>query len=191
MRKQWFGDARDYVKWNFIFTESQPDYVVCYIAMARPDEIATHINPAVKAFFDKYKNLELAGEMFAGRFRTLLREYRARDSDAYFDEVKTLIIATQPSGKVVIFADPDTGVEPRGRATDKHIRLSDVHRIARLLRNGDKLIIYQHAPIMRRPTWIQDSMDRILAENWSGSFRLRHHFDLPCASDVFFLVLER
>ena len=47
MRKQRFGDSRDYVKWDFVLTESEPDLKVVYAAMARPDDIAKHLHPKI------------------------------------------------------------------------------------------------------------------------------------------------
>ena len=47
MRKQWFGDSRDYVKWDSVLTESEPDLKVVYAAMARPDDIAKHLHPKI------------------------------------------------------------------------------------------------------------------------------------------------
>jgi hypothetical protein len=191
VRKQWFGDTRDYVKWNFVFSEAQPDYIVCYIAMARPDEISTSINPTVRAFFERYKNLELAGEMFVGRFRSLLREYEKKDAVSYFDDAEKITQKAKIDGHVVIFIDPDTGIEPIGKTTEKHVRLSDLFSLATLLREKDKLIVYQHAPRIRKPTWFQDSINRVLNEKGCRGFRVRHHYDPSVASDVFFLVIER
>jgi len=54
MREQWFGDSRDYVKWNHVFTESLPNATLVYIAMARPDEIRSQLHPTVKEFFRQF-----------------------------------------------------------------------------------------------------------------------------------------
>ena len=144
-----------------------------------------------RSFFDKYKNLALAGEMFDGRFLPLLRQYKISQSANYFEEVEILVKGAQHTGQVVIFLDPDTGVEPRGRATDKHVRLSDIRRLACLRRSKDKMIVYQHARLMRKPTWIEDSMSRIAKADWFEAFSMRNHYDPNCASDVCFSVIEK
>jgi hypothetical protein len=191
MRKQWFGDSRDYAKWNFVFNEALPDTTICYIAMARPDDLPEHINPVVRSFFDRYKDLDLVRTMFDGRYLSILSEYRIAASDSYFCEAIKLVKDAQAERTVTVFIDPDTGIEPKGRASDKHVRLVDLQKLSNLLKVGDKLIVYQHAPIMRRPSWIDDSAKRLTEQPWFGDLRLRHHYDRVCASDVCFLVVEK
>jgi len=189
MRKQWFGDSRDYAKWNFLYSEASQDLVLCYIAMSRPDELATHIHPEVKAFFERYKDLALVGELFPNRFYPFLRSYEQTQRDSYFTEASDLIKSAQSQGAVVIFIDPDTGIEPHRSANSRHLRLNDLKFMASLLRAPDKLIVYQHA--WRKPSWIDDSVEHITAQSWSSDYVIRAHYDKLCAWDVCFLIIER
>jgi hypothetical protein len=191
MRKQWFGDTRDYVKWSFVYSEASPNASVCYIAMARPDEIRGTVHPKVKSFFDTYKNLGLVGEMFNGRFLALLSDYRKAERIEYFERAESLITQSQAKGTSAIFIDPDTGIEPPSGGVSKHICIADLKRLAGRLRSGDKLIVYQHAPIMRKKSWIEDITDRIAEQEWTRGLRVIPHHDPDCASDVCFLKFER
>jgi hypothetical protein len=192
MRKQWFGDSRDYVKWNVIYEEASANAIVCYLAMARPDEIRGRINATVKAFFEKYKDLGLPQELFDGRFRSLLTNYETGQNTKYFDEAERIVRLAQCEGAIVIFVDPDTGVQPRkGKATDKHIGLSDLQRLVGLLRHNDKLILYQHSPRNRTDGWIQGYVDRLKDYQWPTQVRISSNDVHPCASDVCFLKFER
>jgi hypothetical protein len=191
MRKQWFGDTRDYVKWSFVYSEASPNASVCYIAMARPDEIKGTVHPTVKGFFDTYKDLGLVGEMFKGRFLALLNDYRKAERIEYFERAEGLITQSQAKGPAIIFIDPDTGIEPPSGGHSKHVCIADLKRLAGLLRSGDKLIVYQHAPIMRKKSWIDDIIDRMTEQEWTTDLRITPHHDPECASDVCFLKFER
>jgi hypothetical protein len=191
MRKQWFGDSRDYVKWNYTFTESLPSQTVVYLAMARPDELGKSLHPEVRKFFDQYKDLGLVEKLFDGRFFSLLSEYQKAKRILYFDGAESLIKQGQEQGHVVVFVDPDTGIEPRSGGDNKHLSIADLERLAKLMRNGDKVIVYQHAPIMRSKTWINDVIDRLGEYAWTKDFALDSHYDETCASDVCFIKVER
>jgi hypothetical protein len=191
MRKQWFGDTRDYVKWSFVYSEASPNASVCYIAMARPDEIKGTVHPTVIRFFDKSKDLGLVREMFSEHFLALLDGYGKAQRHEYFDQAESLIKEGQSMDRVVIFIDPDTGIEPPSGGDSRHICLADLRRLCDLLRSGDKLIVYQHAPIMRKKTWIEDGLGRILDGEWTRSYRVTSYHNTDCASEVCFLKFER
>ena len=191
MRKQWFGDSRDYAKWSFIINEASKDAVVCCVAMARPDILSASIHPRVLSFFDRYKNLDLVRELFQDRYRSVSTQYYKSLHESYFDEVMLMIRQAQLGNPVLVFVDPDTGIEPVSSGSNKHVRLADLRRVSEVLRPGDKLVVYQHAPIMRKPNWIDSAMLRLSGQPWLADFRLRSHYDQACASDVCFLVVER
>jgi hypothetical protein len=192
MRKQWFGDSRDYVKWNVIYEEANANAIVCYLAMARPDEIRGQIDPTVKAFFEKYKDLGLPRDLFDGRFRSLLTNYDVGQSTEYFNEAERIVRVAQSEGAIVIFVDPDTGIEPRkSNATNKHISLSDLRRLVGLLRHDDKLIVYQHAPRNRSDGWSKGIVNRLEDHQWPTQVRISSKDIHPCASDVCFIKIER
>ncbi len=191
MRKQWFGDSRDYAKWNFVFGKSQGHDSVCYIAMSRPDELPEHIHPTVKAFFDEYKNLDLVRKMFSGRYTSVLSDYHVGTARAYFAEAVDRITELQTKGSVLIFIDPDTGIQPVKRPSSKHVLYSDLHRVCRALQKRDELIVYQHAPRMKRASWIDDCSIRLSNQPWFEPFDLETHYDPKCASDACFLVIQK
>jgi hypothetical protein len=161
MRKQWFGDSRDYVKWSCILAEAGKDLSVIYGPMLRPDSLlGEKLDPKVTSFFDKHKDFSVLAELFPAGFTYLPDRYEIKFSDEYFNVLTTRIAAAQLKSQVLVFLDPDTGVEPKTRAENEHLRECDIRRVCELLRSGDKLVVYQHAS--RTKAWMEKWSDRLL-----------------------------
>jgi hypothetical protein len=81
------------------------------------------------------------------------QRYEDSSRAAYFEKVRTTLIEGEPNRRRVIFVDPDTGMQPKN-PNSKHIRDSSIEAIWHWMRNGDVLVIYQHAPQDRRNDWV-------------------------------------
>jgi hypothetical protein len=152
MRKQWFGDSRDYVKWSCIRFEAGTELSVVYGPMLRPDTFSgDKLDPVVQVFFDAHKDFAILASLFPAGFTYLSDTYERERSDEYFDALELSIAAAQRKSKVLVFLDPDTGIEPKSKAQNEHLREADLSRVGGQLRPGDKLVVYQHAP--RKSGW--------------------------------------
>ena len=160
MRKQWFGDSRDYVKWSCIRHEASAHLSVVYAPMLRPDSFAGEkLDLDVTRFFDKLKSFDALSELFPAGFAHLPDTYEVKHASTYFDRLQELIDTTQKQSEVLVFLDPDTGVEPESRPKDEHLRKQDIIRICNLLRPNEKLVLYQHAS--REGGWQRNCFDKL------------------------------
>jgi len=185
MRKQWFGDSRDYSKWSHILRETPEGAQMIYIAMMRPNELSPSIDSRVMRFFDERKDLGLVSDLFPNRFHSLLRSYKSGDA-TYFHDAVELLEKAQSLGPCAVFIDPDTGIEPASGTTNRHICIKDLQLMCEALRPCDKLVVYQHAPQFRVPTWEEDCLVRML--HWAPAYEITTFCAREIASDVCFLT---
>ena len=191
MRKQWFGDSRDYVKWSCIRHEAGKQFHVVYAVMLRPDSFNDpRLDPIVAEFFDTYKNFRVLEGLFPVRFEVVSEQYEKKSADRYFARLTEIIQAAQKKGKVLVFLDPDTGIEPAGSGDDKHLRARDIKTICNALGVGDKVVIYQHA--LRDVSWIEYFSSRLKQLACETHCDLGTAFHAPgVAKDVCFFTLTK
>jgi hypothetical protein len=191
MRLRWVGDSRDYVKWDCVYQNGK-DYFIFYIPMLRTKVDSSCVNLNVQSFFDSRKRLDQFGELFPGRFEVFVHEgdYSWHIADDYFRSAVTRIEELPRDRNLLVFIDPDTGIEPKSGAKDEHLRERDLQSVWRALRPKDKLIVYQHAA--RNSDW-QDRLRRrastILELEYSRISK--PYCDSRLSGDVCFLVLEK
>ncbi len=192
MRLRWVGDSRDYVKWDCVH-ENAEARLVFYVPMLRSgvDPVCKHAE--VQRHFDQRKSLDQFRELFPNRFEVFAfprGEYSTKVAGEYFSSVVTRLSELQRMGKVLVFIDPDTGVEPTSGANDEHVRGKDLRTVWKALRPGDKLIVYQHAS--RSASWRDALRTRAGEFLMIGPGRLPDpYFTEKLAKDVCFLVLEK
>jgi hypothetical protein len=145
----------------------------------------------VQSHFDQRKDLEQFRELFPGRFGIYdpaQKEYSKSEADRYFQGVVDRIKELQKENKVLVFIDPDTGIEPTSGAKDEHLRAENLRFVCECLRPGDKLIVYQHAS--RNKDWM-DHLRQRAARVLKEGMTLDLYCDEDLARDVCFLVLEK
>jgi len=111
-------------------------------------------------------------------------------ADAYFQSAIEEFQTLRQSHKVLVFIDPDTGIQPGGGAEDEHLRKKDIRSVWEALKSGDKLIVYQHAS--RTNGWRENLLKHaaeVLKMELTQDKNL--YFDERLARDVCFLVLEK
>ena len=158
MRDEWYADKRDLVKWG-VLVELARRYgakQILQVLYHRPT---------------KWEPLEIDGEKvelssavlqhFRDPFSVSKIECKCRievfgnqftDRNEYLNEVLERI-RLRPGLPRIIFLDPDTGLEPRGTPSPKHVLASEVKKIWMTLSPGDVLVLYQHQ--IREAEWIQ------------------------------------
>jgi len=189
MRLRWVGDARDYVKWDCVF-ENADELFVSYVPMLRTDVDPVCRHKKVKDHFDKRKDLSQFGDLFPNRYSLFEfdgEEYSKSVADRYFESVVEKLKEIQREHRVLVFIDPDTGIEPASGAKDEHLRWKDIRLVWGTLRCEDKLIIYQHAP--REKDWIQRLKERTARELGIKAVA-EPYCNQELAKDVCFLVLN-
>ena len=85
----------------------------------------------------------------------------------------------------VVLLDPDTGIEP-GRATAKHVKVTEIQEMWEALSSGDWLVVYQHA--FRDQKWREKS--RIKFAQACGTQDIKT-FQAKIASDVAFFAAKK
>ena len=164
MRNEFFGDDRDLFKWSRVLDLADPDRQIIYVPMFRPDyrlskHAANGIREDVRQFFreDRMKSIKnLAPD------RIVIPNWEIYEDSGrvtYFEKVRTAI-EDAPNTHRVIFVDPDTGMQPQN-ASSKHIRDGSVRAIWGWMRDGDTLVIYQHAPQDRRADWVTAKAEQL------------------------------
>jgi hypothetical protein len=192
MRLRWVGDARDYVKWDCVFEHSNGRYVF-YVPMLRQKVDSRCRHPEVQCHFDQRKNLRQFSDLFPGRFDVF--EYSEQDyskalAEEYFGLVRKRMAELQNEHKVLVFLDPDTGIEPEGGGKDEHLRMKDLGFLFGSLKSGDKLIVYQHAS--RTRVWKENLLMRAGQRlGIEPTVELNLYFNEKMAKDVCFLVLDK
>jgi hypothetical protein len=113
-----------------------------------------------------------------------------RDRSQYLQTVLDRIKA-RPKERGVIFLDPDTGLQPKGKAGHQHVLNAELTSIWDALRNGDILVFYQHKTNRSNEPWIPAKMtqfDKTLGAK-PGATKLAHATGI--ANDVaFFFALK-
>jgi hypothetical protein len=190
MRKQWFGDSRDYVKWSCVLREAGEDFTVIYAVMLRPDSFNdVSLDSAVVKFFDQQKRFNALETLFPGRFEVMDDLYEKKHAEAYFARLRALISAKK-FGNILVFLDPDTGIEPLHSPKNEHLQIRDIESICRVLHPGDKVVVYQHAS--RSANWIEAISLRLKKVADDTNTELGTPFYSPgVAKDVCFFTLTK
>jgi hypothetical protein len=145
----------------------------------------------VVRFFDKHKDFQAISELFNGRFTYFSESYDIENSDQYFKGLANLIKEVQQHSKVLVFLDPDTGVEPeKSTPGSKHLRKRDICLVCKQLRVGEKLVVYQHAS--RMENWQNIWTKRL--EPWAdemGTTLSEPYYEEKTAKDVCFFIFTK
>lgn len=158
MRDQWYGDARDLVKWGVLLHLARSYSVkrILQVAYFRPS---------------KWGQLEIDGQKHAipepvinhfRNVRNILKlpcelEIEVLDSPfedrGQYEQVITNEVARQHP--CVVFLDPDTGLEPDGRPGFEHVLDSELEYVWNKMVAGDVLAFYQHQTNRNGQPWIE------------------------------------
>ena len=182
MRGEWYGDKRDIVKWirlAELAREGDRNRRILQVTMNTFDRCTdlegldmtdSVTGKVIDYFYDLQDVKRLGGTLgidicvFEEQF---LNEPCQRSG--YFNRVCDRIkkLKKDDTKPIVVFLDPDTGIEPPSGHDNKHVRKSELKRIFDLLEPGDYLACYQHKPQFAKgvkwQTTAQQSMKGALA----------------------------
>ena len=161
MKDKWYSDNRDLVKWGVLLqlAELYDMAAILQVAYYRSN------------LWDE-KRIEIDGRAFplppevVNHFRDIKNIGALRSNapvgvlDAPYDDraqyLRCILMAIRNLKKpAIVFLDPDTGLEPKGKARLEHVLETEMQEIWHALRPGDLLVFYQHANRGRRP-WVEE-----------------------------------
>ena len=183
MKNQYFGDIRDLFKYDLIeniVTQSDVlERCICVPMLTdnderrdgekRSDPRAGWRNQELRAFLDQYakgKSERNISHLRRVRFfrepqflvfsilskrGEFLPDFHHSSRRRYFAEVKG---ALRPNS--LVFLDPDTGIEPRSRRSERHVLLREIAELYSAMDASSVLMIYQHHHMVQRPVFFLD-----------------------------------
>jgi len=149
MRDQWYGDEKDLVKWSSLLLlarQHQADRIL-QIAYYNPSEFGDieldghnqQIPAEVLSHFRDIRNI--TGLCTRPCITVLRRPFEDRTN--YLEAVMDFISQFR-SDKCVVFLDPDTGLEPKGKPDRRHVLNEEAQAIWEVLPSGWVYVFYQH-----------------------------------------------
>lgn len=162
MRDRWYSDNRDLVKWSVLLHLSgrckanRIIQIACYNGsdygkievdeetFPMPDEVISHFRAIGR----------ISGLTTHPKITVFDAVFENRDRNSYFNAVKNFI-ASFNEERCIVFLDPDTGLEPKGKADKKHVLNSELKVIWDVLPNGWMLVFYQHQTNKNGKPWIK------------------------------------
>ncbi|MDP9253262.1 MAG: hypothetical protein M3O80_09680, partial [Chloroflexota bacterium] len=164
MKNQYFGDRRDYFKYDVLerlATDlADVDRLTCLWMLTRPDSsgqgrvpfVPDPELPELTAFFGERLDSEDAARRRVTEMRTYFegRPFRFisyRDDRDDFDSItRSEYFAYVPDEALqhaVVFFDPDNGMEPR-RATERHLRFQELESILTRMDETSVAVVFQY-----------------------------------------------
>jgi hypothetical protein len=158
MRDQWYGDARDLVKWGVLFHLAQSYSVkrILQVAYLRPSkwgqlEIDGQKHPIPEPVINHFRNVRNISNLpFKPKVEVLDSPFEDRGQ---YEQVITNEVARQHP--CFVFLDPDTGLEPDGRPGLEHVLDSELEYIWNKMVPGDVLAFYQNKTNRNNQPWIE------------------------------------
>ena len=167
MRDQWYSDKRDLVKWSVLLLLAEKCNAVriiqiaCYNAskfeeieidgkpVSIPAEVISHFRSIGK----------ISGLTTHPKITVFDASFGKPDRDSYFEAAKKLIDLFNQE-RCIVFLDPDTGLEPKGKADEKHVRNSELQVIWDALPKDWMLVFYQHKTNKSSQKWIEPKREQ-------------------------------
>ena len=185
MRDQFYGDRRDLWKWTITLDEAG-DRKIIYVAMFRPDDkphVPQDVRPDVREFFfAEWKELHRSRncsriQRLSNRIVLFLDDYKHTDAAEYFKRVCQHLESRTATEQFLVLVDPDTGI--RTKPSPKHVSFAQLGSVWEAMRQGDKLLIYQHHAREKREKWIAEKRSNFANAGISEtSLTQKHHSDV-------------
>lgn len=162
MKERWFADDRDLVKWSALlhFARAHALARIIQVAYVRADERpqvtigeqTVAVDDVVWNFFRDLQRIRQLGATAGIPIDVIDDTFDPRNRAAYQQRV-TDGLAANRDGAILLFLDPDTGLQP-ARASAEHVAREEVQACWRRLAAGDWLALYQHA--RHDKSWVED-----------------------------------
>lgn len=159
MKDIWYADNRDLVKWSILLHLAKQYDInhILQIAYYRESEFSTitiddsefTIPNEVQDHFRNINNIKnIAGSVAVDVFNQELD-----DRDSYLKQA-ILAIEKYNNKAVIVFLDPDTGLEPN-HPNLNHVLDIEANKIWGKLKSGDIVVFYQHQTNRNGRPWIE------------------------------------
>jgi len=202
MQEVWYADRRDVVKWAALIhlAHTQELDVILQIAFCRPEkqpyELQTPDGPIqipsiVWHHFRNLYNIVPLGHAAKVGVNIFGREFRNTKEcrSQYFEEV-TKEVKTLQAKRLLVFFDPDTGLEPQS-CTAKHVKARELGQVFDSMKSRDWLVLYQHRPLRFAGDWKTKAEERFSLAIGVAQNGIKSFFSTVAPDVVFFAVEKR
>ena len=161
MRDIWYADNRDLVKWAILYhlTDSFKVDRIIQVAFYRKSEfeqieIDGQKKDMPKEVISHFRNINNVCRMkFKAPIKVFNQVFKNNDRPGYLRDVSKYLSQYQKE-KLIVFLDPDTGLWPETKYSDKHVLEEEAKKIFGALKPGDVFVFYQHQTNRRGEEWI-------------------------------------
>jgi len=195
MKKLWYGDNRDLVKWGSLVQLAQEEGIDKIVQVAffreterpqlRRDEKEFSIPPKVWTYFRDMGSIKALSQQVGVEITVVDDRFDAKKRLEYLRLVKDVLRQSGELRKIVLL-DPDTGIEPK-TAKPEHVTVREISEVWKSLSPGDWLALYQHR--YRDQQW-QDTTRNKFADA-CGTRDVRTFSGPTVASDVAVFAAEK
>jgi hypothetical protein len=161
MKNRWYCDNRDLVKWGTLVHLAHSEQIRTVIQVAflrkgerpplRTDQGEAKITQEVWQHLRDVNLIRGLGKKAGLDIVVLGQEFDPKRRREYIREVADCLKSR--SGKKIVLLDPDTGIEPKKRASPTHVKVIEIQEHWEVLSQGDWLVLYQHAS--RKANWCE------------------------------------
>jgi hypothetical protein len=161
MRDQWYADKRDIVKWSTLLLIAEEYHSECIFQIAyfrksdygklQIDGREYDIPPEV---IHHFRNITKIAEL-TSQHKIIILDKEFVDRNIYLNEINNYIDTNQNSKRGIVFLDQDTGLEPVGKASHKHVLEHELKSIWGKMPSGWILVLYQHKTNKNSQEWIK------------------------------------
>lgn len=195
MKDKWYADNRDLVKWSVLF------HLARQYSAARIIQVA-YYRP------DIYATIEIDGNPYSlppeviNHFRGITNITQIKSSvpidvyDKAFENRQEYLqgvlehIGSFGNSKIIVFLDPDTGLEP-AKPSAEHVLRSEVNAIWRGIKNGDILVFYQHQTNRNGTLWIEPKKSELATALGVKATDIKIATGSSIARDVVFYFIQK
>ena len=205
MRNEWFSDKRDHLKWSSLLLLGQREGInrVVQVAMwsdQRPLDFRIHstkgpldgyqdVAAHVAGFFHRHNDLssiKALGAPLGVTIEVCLGPFAHATRAEYFTEIAERIRTSDVP--TIWFFDPNTGIEPAGGPSVRHVREKELRQAFDKLPRGDFLVVYQHS-------WHVTDWQECARKRFSLACNVPDNqvevFTSPDAKDVIILAVQK
>ncbi len=155
MNIMWFGDNPDLMKWTLVrqILKANGANLVYIPYLNENSEVTGRIkdvvDPGVWEYFKSIERLIGLLKVVSRKTKVVWQGFDHSARDTYLRRVVD-VVRQRDAGPVVVFFDPDTGIE-KGHLGPHHASNRELKTVWERIKPGDSVLLYQHAWMER--TW--------------------------------------
>lgn len=162
MRDQWYSDKRDLVKWSVLLhlaEENRSDRII-QIAYYNPSEFSDiqidgRSHPIQDKVISHFRNIGNISTLTTSPKITVFDSpFKRRARKSYLDSA-IKHVDSFAGERCIVFLDPDTGLEPKGKANHTHVTNQEVSTFWAAIKHDWILVFYQHQNNKNGGPWIE------------------------------------